>query len=50
MDAYDIAKEEEREALKGAASQLHQDYDIEPDFEEIDVMKESEGVVEVGSD
>ena len=58
MEAYNIATQEEGEALKRAASQPLPDYGIEPDFEEVDateeseeaVEQESEDVVEIGSD
>ena len=59
MDAYDIAMEEENEALKGVGKQPHPDYGIEPDFKEVEVTEESEAqeasaesedVIEVGSD
>ena len=59
MDAYDIATEEENEALKGVGKQSHPDYGIEPEFKEVEVTEELKAqeasaeckdVIEVGSD
>ena len=50
MEAYNIASQEEQEALRGAASQPLPDCGVEPDFEEVKVTEDSEDVLEVGLD
>ena len=63
MDTYEIATQEENEALKGAGKHPLPDFSIEPKFKEVEVTEESEvqpeaqetgaeseDVIEVGSD
>ena len=42
MDAYEIATQEESEALKGAGKHPLPDFGIEPEFKEVEVTEESE--------